>query len=188
MEAGTAGLSRKQSSTHEDWLPVLADAYERPDRLRAEQLVAVAADRARRACAGRTAAYGWSGGKDSQGLRIVAEAAGVTASVLVISELEYPAFLGWATDHMPHGLHVEARPLNMGWLAAHQDWLFPTTANQAARWFKAVQHDGQRAFCASAGVSALLLGRRTADGNQCGSDGVYQDRGGFLRVSPMHDW
>lgn len=188
MASGASGLSRKQTSVHEDWLPVLARFYDRPDTARARQLVDVAAERVERATAGRSAAYGWSGGKDSQGLRIVCEAAGVEACVLVISELEYPAFLGWATDHMPHGLTVEARPLDMGWLRRHQDMLFPQDARTAAKWFKAVQHDGQRDFCARAGVDALLIGRRIADGNHCGPGGIYQDRGKFLRVSPLYDW
>lgn len=189
MAAGTAGgLARKQSSTHEDWLPILAQFYDSPDLERADRLVEQAAERVWKARAGRTAAYGWSGGKDSQALRIVCEEAGVTDAVLVISELEYPAFLAWATDHMPWGLHVEARPLDMAWLRRHQDWLFPSDNRIAAKWFKAVQHDGQRDFCERWDVDALVIGRRVADGNQCGPEGVYRDRGHFWRISPMYDW
>lgn len=184
-------LARKQRSTHEDWLGPLADAYDRPDRVRASMLVALAAQRVRdltREHRYQRVAFGWSGGKDSQGLRVVCEAAGVTNCVLVISELEYPAFLAWATDHMPWGCHVEARPMDMRWLSAHQDWLFPTDARTAGRWFKAVQHDGQRSFARRVRLDALVLGRRRADGNYCGTDGHYRDRDGFARLSPCFDW
>lgn len=189
MAAGASGgLARKQASVHEDWLEPARLAYEHPDRVRAAMLVAQAAERTQRHTAGRRAAYGWSGGKDSQALRVVCEAAGVDRAVLVISELEYPAFLAWATDHMPWGLHVEARPLDMAWLRRHQDMLFPSDNRIAARWFKAVQHDGQRDFCERYDVDALVIGRRIADGNQCGPDGLYRDRGRFWRISPMFDW
>lgn len=182
-------LARKQTTTHEDWLAPLADAYSQPDEARAAALVETAAGRLRHEISFLDrVAYGWSGGKDSQALRVVADAAGVTDCVLVISDLEYPAFLGWATDHMPWGCHVDARPLDLPWLAGHQDWLFPPDARTAGRWFKAVQHDGQRAYAANVDLDALVLGRRRADGNHCGPDGRYMDRAGFLRVSPCYDW
>lgn len=180
-------LARKQKSTHEDWLGPVAEAYQDPDYGRADALVDQAVERIMAVPAARPA-YGWSGGKDSQALRVVAEAAGVVECVLVISELEYPSFLGWATDHMPWGCWVEARPLDLPWLLKHQDWLFPPDAKSAGRWFKAVQHDGQRAYAKRTGCDALLLGRRRADGNHCGPDGIYRDSSGFLRVSPIHDW
>lgn len=184
-------LARKQSSVHEDWLAPLAAAYSDPDLDRAERLVHMAAQRVRQAqhdlCL-RRLAFGWSGGKDSQGLRVVAEAAGITDSVLVISELEYPAFLAWATDYLPWGCTVWTVPLDLAWLAAHQDWLFPPDARTAGRWFKAVQHTGQRAYMGAGRWDGLVIGRRRADGNHCGPDGIYRDPAGFFRLSPMFDW
>ncbi len=188
----TALIPRKQQSAQEDWTGALASAYASPDRERAGALVeqAAARIRARLPLLGRRAAYGWSGGKDSQVLRVVAELAGVTDCVLVISELEYPSFLAWATDHMPWGLTVEARPLDLPWLAQHPEMLFPQTAAMAGRWFSSVQHAGQRLYCRREQVDVLLLGRRRADGNFVGRNGAdcYRDRDGFVRYSPLADW
>jgi len=184
-------IGRKQRSRHEDWLESRAWFYGNPDTLTARGLVAKAAHRLQKQLGDLNVTrpvYGWSGGKDSQALRIVAEAAGVTDCVLVLSELEYPAFLAWATDHMPWGLHVETRPLDMAWLRDHQDMLFPPDSRTAAKWFRQVQHDGQRHFCAQHNVDGLVLGRRLIDGNQCGADGVYLDRDRFWRISPLYDW
>jgi len=182
-------IPRKQRSTQEDWTATLEDAYARPDRARADDLVGRAAEalRARLSDAARPA-YGWSGGKDSQGLRIVADAAGLTTAVSVISELEYPAFLEWLTDNMPHDCWVEDVGLDLDWLRLHPEMLFPDGPH-AAKWFSLLQHSGQRAYCRSEGCDLLVLGRRTADGNFIGrGENEYVDRGGFIRYSPIADW
>lgn len=184
-------IPRKQQSTEADWHDALQQAYVAPDRARADELVAQAADLVRARCErSLNPAFGWSGGKDSQGLRIVCEAAGVTQNVAVISELEYPAFLAWLTDEMPWGCYVETRPLDLGWLRGEPEMLFPDTQH-AARWFRLIQHAGQRAFCKTQMCDLLILGRRRSDGNyiskQPGSL-EYVDRGGFVRFSPIADW
>jgi 3'-phosphoadenosine 5'-phosphosulfate sulfotransferase (PAPS reductase)/FAD synthetase len=183
-----SAIPRKQRSTQADWLDALRSAYETPDRSRAERLVGEAAERIARRCDGLRASFGWSGGKDSQALRVVAEAAGVDRCVLVISELEYPAFLGWATDNMPWGCHVDARPLDLYWLYRNPEMLFPQDATTASKWFRQVQHAGQRAYCREDRIDVLLMGRRRADGNYLGAGGEYRDRSGFVRSSPIGDW
>lgn len=189
-------LGRKQRSSHEDWLRSWEHIRARPDTARARELVETAAGHVRRRVRGLDrVAYGWSGGKDSQGLRVVMEAAGVTDAVLVISGLEYPAFLGWATDEMPWSLTIECRDgLDLRWLAAHPRMLFPTSAADASRWFAQLQHAGQRAYARRERLDLLVLGRRGADGNYLGDrpdDGrppEYRDRDGFVRYSPIADW
>lgn len=188
-------LGRKQTSDHRDWLRTFIEIRNRPDEARAKRLVDVAVGRVNARLQGvDRAVYGWSGGKDSQGLRVVMEAAGVTDSVLVISGLEYPAFLAWATDHMPWGLTVEVRDrLNLTWLREHPDMLFPKDAATASRWFSQVQHAGQRAFITRERTEVMILGRRLADGNYCGKNVTgqgpeYLDRTGAVRYSPIADW
>lgn len=181
-------IPRKQQSSQDDWIGALRSAYQQPDVARAQALIATAAERLAEATQGYDVAYGWSGGKDSQGLRLVCEAAGIRECVLVISELEYPAFLGWATDHMPWGCTVEARPLDLAWLLRHPDMLFPRDAATASKWFRLIQHTGQRAYAKRTGIDMLVLGRRRADGNFVGPDGRYRDRAGFERLSPIADW
>lgn len=186
-------IPRKQRSTQADWTDALAAAYAEPDHARADFLVETAAAEVRRLLplVGRRPAFGWSGGKDSLALAEVMAAAGVGECVLVISGLEWPAFLGWVTDHMPWNLYVECRTqLDMGWLVEHPEMLFPADAGAAARWFALVQHTGQRHYCKRFAVDVLLLGRRRADGNYVGKGAVpmYRDKGGFIRWSPIADW
>jgi 3'-phosphoadenosine 5'-phosphosulfate sulfotransferase (PAPS reductase)/FAD synthetase len=188
-------LPRKQASTHEDWLEVTAAIAADPTTpARAQALVGEAAERlARRLDAAAHPVFGWSGGKDSLALEVVCKAAGLDDCVLVISGLEYPAFLAWATDHMPWGLAIECQSnLNLGWLRANPKMLFPTDAQIAAKWFASVQHAGQRAFAKRTGMDVLVLGRRKADGNFCGKPTdlgyEYTDKGDFQRFSPIAEW
>lgn len=183
-------IPKKQRSTQDDWSAALHRAYEQPDMARANHLV----ERAVEDIHALAREYGhvalaWSGGKDSQALRYVAEQAGVTESILVISEVEWPAFLEWATDNMPWGLWIEQRPYGVEWIRDHPEMLFPDTKN-AARWFKMIQQDGQRAYMKRTGGRCLLLGRRRKDGNYISPDGSnkYRDRKGWVRASPIADW
>jgi 3'-phosphoadenosine 5'-phosphosulfate sulfotransferase (PAPS reductase)/FAD synthetase len=185
-------LPRKQASEQADWLRVLAELKATADPDVAWKMVHEAADRVRERLPdlGGNPAFGWSGGKDSQLIRLVAEAAGVTECVLAITDLEYPAFLGWATDNMPAGCSVVSNGWDLGWLAAHPDMLFPDDSATAAKWFSGVQHDGQRRYCRRRKVDVLILGRRKADGNFIGAKGddYYFDKEGFVRWSPLADW
>lgn len=184
---------RKQRTRHEDWLPALEWWYGNPDVLTARDLVSSAVRRLQSTLdelGVTSAAYSWSGGKDSMACHLVAATAGYAdRGVLVLTHLEYPAFDQWAAAAMPQGCVGWRRPLGLDWLRAHQDsWLFPETSAAAARWFIKVQHTGQREYMAQTTATALLMGRRVADGNQCGPGGVYRDREGFWRVSPIFDW
>ena len=187
-------IGRKQASTHSDWVQAWDRARTSPDHARAEELIEEAAARVRsRVAAASRPVLAWSGGKDSLALRLVAERAGVAESVLVLSALEWPAFEEWVGQHRPPELSVVRRDtIDMAWLTYHPDMLFPDTAQAAARWFAAVQHTGQRQHAAATGMDLMLLGRRLADGNHCGTRGAlgheYEDRAGFTRYSPIADW
>jgi len=115
---------RKQSLQHEDFLRLWSAARERVDPERLESLTEQTLEEIERACKGRTAAYAWSGGKDSLVLEHLCTRAGITEGVLVITELEVPAFLRWATDAMPKGLSIIKRPLDLPWLASNPSMLF----------------------------------------------------------------
>lgn len=185
----SAIMSRKQTSTHEDWIRALDTVTDRiPYDVYAEKR-----DRSAMAlrdiCDGKRVAYAWSGGKDSLALQIVAEMAGVRECVLVITDLEYPAFLQWVTSQMPALLHVESTGQDMAWLGNHPDMLFPQDAATAGRWFKQVQHTGQERYYRRYRLDGMLLGRRRMDGNFVGRNGQtqYTSRG-VTRISPIADW
>lgn len=180
-------IGKKQSSRHENWLATLDRIEEivpRADFDRAfEQAVA-------RVNAYRTgAAYAWSGGKDSMVLQAVVEAAGVRDCCFgMTSGLEYRAFLQWVTDNMPAGLTVIKNGWDLEWLARNPGMLFPANATIAGRWFKGIQHAAQDAYFKANRLAVLVIGRRVADGNQCGPNGYYRNAKGIARLSPLWDW
>ncbi len=183
-------LPRKQAATTEEFWTALGTIRDRYPLARlealADQAVATIRDMART----ERLAYAWSGGKDSVVLGYLAERAGVRECVLVITDLEYPEFLGWATDNMPQDLEVVNTGQDLPWLAKHPAMLFPMEAQTAARWFRVVQHTGQRDYFRKHGLDGLLLGRRWADGNYTGPKGEvrYQNREGVTRISPIANW
>lgn len=184
----TAGrLGRKQRVSHEDFVEALARIEATVSREALARTCDQTVEEIRRVTRGKRVAFGWSGGKDSIALRYVCEWAGVTDCVLVISELEYPAFLQWATDEMPHGLTVVNTGQDLEWLSAHPEMLFPANATIAGKWFKAVQHTGQERYYKREKLDMLIVGRRIADGNFVGEEGQYTSHG-ITRYSPIRHW
>lgn len=188
-------LPRKQMSNHQDWIAARRAILLDPGTpARARALISEAAARVRaRAGQATRPVVAWSGGKDSLALKVVTDEAGVEDSMLVISGLEYPAFLAWVASAMPWRLHVELRAgINLAWLKANPHMLFPADAATAAKWFAQVQHAGQRSYAAATGTDLLIMGRRTADGNHCGRrtplGHEYADKTGFARYSPIAGW
>ncbi len=185
----SAVTARKQTSRQEDWVAALATIEERVP------YAAYAALRDRtiatiKAGAHGRMAYGWSGGKDAQATRLVAEAAGITECVMVITDLEYPAFLKWATSHMPDGLTVEfLADLNRDWLLAHQDrYLFPQ-GQAGSTWFTFNQVRGLARYYRRERLDGLIVGRRRLDGNFVGRTGsTIQTTDGITKWSPLADW
>ena len=190
-------LGNKKNAPHEVWQDAWLTAQASPDPERAERILGEAVDRVhafRSENPEERIAYGWSGGKDSLALQLVAEAAGIQEGVLVLSHLEVPSFEREALQRKPSGVVLHRREgINHGWLREHMELLFPDDAATAGRWFQLIQHRGQREFMRTSGSGALLMGRRRADGNYVGKalpggGHAYRDREGFLRFSPISDW
>lgn len=191
MTSGARLTSKRAGEV--EWQTAWRRARLSPDLGAAERLVEEAARRIPR---DEPVVYGWSGGKDSLALQVVMDRVEGAQPVLVTSHpaLEFADFLAWALSHAPEGLRVERRDdVNVEWLQARPEMLFPATSTLAAKWFAVVQHAGQRQVMKDTGAGVLVLGRRTADGNfvgpvQPGGARAYRDRGGFLRLSPIADW
>lgn len=181
--------NRKQSMEHADFAQLRAASTRVISRRAIAEKVDRAVEDVRRFCRGKTAAYAWSGGKDSIALAWVAELAGVSECVLGITDLEYPAFLAWVTAHMPDRLEVINTGQDLDWLAAHPQMLFPQDASTAAQWFARVQHAAQRRYYKANKLDVILLGRRRSDGNFVGRAGEnHYECDGIVRFSPMADW
>ena len=183
-------LGRKQRSTHEDWLDVLANIEQYVSKAEIDTLIErTAADIRKVIGSGDGVAFAWSGGKDSQAVRFVMESNGIaTQCLLGMCNLEYPAFLQWATDNMPADLEIVNTGQDLNWLAAHPEMLFPQNATIAAKWFHMVQHTAQERYFKKYNLRMLIMGRRRLEGNYVGENGVYTTSKGITRFSPVRDW
>lgn len=154
-----------------------------------DQLIDRTVDGIRRTVIGKHAAYAWSGGKDSIALGWICQQAGIEDCVLGISNLEYPAFLTWVTDHMPDGLTVLNTGLDLAWLRSRPKMLFPSGA-YGPRWFTLINHKAQERYFRAQHLDVLLLGRRHADGNYTGpkKEIYYTNARGITRYSPLAYW
>lgn len=183
-------IPKKQITTQAMWFKAIEDIRHNYSDADFENLLYSTAKKIKTQCAGLNVAYGWSGGKDSLVLEKVMELAGMRECVLVITNLEYPAFLQWATDFMPPEAEVVNTGQDLPWLAKNPDWLFPKTATMAARWFKNVQHKGQTDYFHRHDLDVLIVGRRRSDGNYLGPKGKtsYTNKLGVTRYSPLGFW
>lgn len=139
----------------------------------------------------RKIAMAWSGGKDSIALQLIMEKSELSYdSFIVVSQMEYPEFIKWINDNKPKGLNFVISNHNFEWLASHNDMLFPQDSKTLAKWYKIVQHDGQKAFARSNEIDIMLLGRRKADGNYTGRGANHYQKKTetFVRYCPIADW
>lgn len=188
MTAPVAPVPRKQISGQEAW----RSAWENAERLvpaaDLDALIERTLAEMRGKLTGKRVAFAWSGGKDSLVIEWLCSQLGITQSVFAMTNLEYPDFLAWVTNHMPPELTTINTGQDLAWLAKHPKLLFPQSATDNAQWFRAVQHRAQRQFFHQKGLDVLVLGRRHAEGNHCGPGGVYTNREKVTRYSPIRDW
>jgi len=182
-------LGRKQRTRNSDWTGALARIGQVVSRKELDRLVEKTVDDIRKKTRGQKAAYAWSGGKDSLVLGEVCRMAGITPCVLVVCNLEYPAFTEWVEAHRPPELSIINTGQDMKWLAAHPQMLFPQDSKYASMWFRIVQHRGQTKYYKEKQLDMMLLGRRRADGNYVGKgDNIYTSKQGVTRYSPLSGW
>jgi len=141
----------------------------------------------------RAVAYGWSGGKDSQALRVVCEKAGVVQAVIgLIPPVEWEAYLDWIGANAPPGLwRFENNTVNLPWLALHPHLVFPATGTLGYWWTLAGTRKAQVEYTKKVRPPFLIYGRRYQDGNQIRSalgPGLDPALGGGVSYCPLRDW
>lgn len=182
-------LGRKQSSKHEDWICAMRDIESLISSEEVERKTVSTIAKIREITAGKTAAYAWSGGKDSLVLGRICEAAGIPDCMMGICNLEYPQFMEWLDYNRPEYLQIINTGQDLDWLAKHPEMLFPKDSKTASRWFQIVQHKAQAKYYREHNLDMIILGRRRADGNYCGKrSDIYTDGKGVTRYSPLADW
>jgi 3'-phosphoadenosine 5'-phosphosulfate sulfotransferase (PAPS reductase)/FAD synthetase len=187
-------LAKKQVTSQEEWLAAReALALLPPPDL--EAVVERTVREIREQVRGRKVAFAWSGGKDSLVLEGLMRAVGIKECVLVVTNLEYPAFYAWSANHMPDDLEIINTGQDLVWLKAHPRQLFPKMAGDAAVWMRGVQWAGQTSYFHKHALDMLLTGRRRADGNYVGGGGrepgdpaIYTNGDKVTRYSPLADW
>ncbi|MBZ9713769.1 phosphoadenosine phosphosulfate reductase family protein [Deinococcus multiflagellatus] len=181
-------IPRKQISGQQAWHDAWANVEQVFPAPRLDALVARTLEEMTVQLHGKRAAFAWSGGKDSLVIEWLCAQLGVQACVFAMTNLEYPEFLAWVTDHMPPLLQVINTGQDLAWLRGQPRLLFPQTPQDNARWFRLVQHTAQKRYFGQHRLDVLVLGRRHAEGNHCGPGGVYTNREGVTRYSPIRDW
>lgn len=182
-------IGRKQNAKNEVWLEAVAKIEELVSRADLDALVEKTVADIREVTSGKSAAYAWSAAKDSIVLSKICEMAGITACMIGVCDLEYPAFMEWVNANKPAGCEVINTGQNLEWLAKHPEMLFPRDSSTAARWFQIVQHRAQREYFKRHSLDMIILGRRRADGNYVGrKSNIYTDGKGVTRYSPLADW
>lgn len=164
-------LGRKQRIKNSDWIETFDKIEQLITKEELDQLVNKTIQDIKAKTKGKQAAYAWSGGKDSLVLGEICRRAGISSCVLVISNLEYKAFMQWVEDNKPPELTIINTGQDLKWLVAHPHMLFPQDSKYAAQWFHIVQHRGQAKYYKENNLDMLLLGRRRADGNYVGEIG-----------------
>ncbi len=182
-------LGRKQNIDNEKWLSVNSEIESLVSREDLSELVKSTVKEIKSMTRGKRAAYAWSAGKDSLVLGRLCEMAGIKQCVLVVSDLEYPAFMAWVEENKPEGLEIVNTGQDLEWLQKHPQMLFPQDSKTAAQWFHIVQHRGQARYYREHDLDMMLLGRRRADGNYVGSgSNIYTSAQRITRYSPLADW
>jgi 3'-phosphoadenosine 5'-phosphosulfate sulfotransferase (PAPS reductase)/FAD synthetase len=139
---------------------------------------------------GKSCAIAWSGGKDSVALRLVAEQAGITDSVIGYTNLEYKLYMDWLAKNAPKGISKINTGHDLNWLVENEHFLFPATNQISSRWYKFVQQRSQDIYFNEKKLDIILLGRRKADSNYVGRNGenIYTNKKGITRYSPISEW
>ncbi len=177
----------KSKTTDADWQHGLERVAAEYPRERAVEQVEIVVDRIFR-LPGKLA-LAWSGGKDSQVLRLCCNLAEVEDGVLCISGLEFPAMDRWRFDRLDN-LEVVKSKHDAAWLQDHQKFLFTKDANTFAQFQKMVVHHGQERYYREHDLDGMILGRRWADDNYTGrgrGEMSYTTKQNVTRHSPMAD-
>lgn len=182
-------LGRKQSIKNSEWLEAVKNIEDLVSKQELDERIGKTIEDIKAKVVNKKAAFAWSGGKDSIVLQAICSMAGIDDCVLVVCDLEYPAFTKWVEDHKPKKLTIVNTGQDLKWLAAHPQMLFPQDSKTAAQWFHIVQHRGQARYYKDNNLDIMLLGRRRADGNYVGKgDNIYTNGQGITRYSPLADW
>jgi hypothetical protein len=106
----------------------------------------------------------------------------------IIPRLEWRAYLEWLPGHQPDGLVTYRNmEITLPFLARHPQYLFPADSRLGYWWTLQSARFAQRRYQEFHRPAFQVFGRRTADGNVCGKDGITVSKG-LRSFNPLRAW
>lgn len=190
-------LGRKQSSKNEDWIEAWNNCKELISKEHIDRLTEETIGRIKSVIRNkdyRRIGYAWSGGKDSIVLYDILKKSKIRliGGILALYEHEFPEFLEWLFENKPLDCRVVyTHAFTDEYINKHPEVLFPIEkkwkdAYLPPRW------KVQNQFIEGYKLDCLILGRRIADGNNCGKkeDGYITTSKNIKcdKFNPIADW
>ena len=188
-------LGRKQSSNNRDWVRAWETCTNIINREHINELTNQTIQRIKSVIEinnFKRIAYAWSGGKDSIVLYDILRKSGIdmVGGVLALYEHEFPEFYEWICKNKPPEVQViKTKAFTDDFLNKNPEYLFPMQdkykdAYLPPRW--KVQNN----FIKEYGIDCMILGRRYADGNNCGKreNGFVTSSKAGCKFNPLADW
>ena len=182
-------LGRKKAIKNEQFIDLYTNRPDSVSIARINELEEMTLLRILEKTKGKTAAFGWSGGKDSQVIRLLCEKAGILDCMWGTSpELEYPAFARWMEENKPEKLVKINSAIDYEWVKKHEDLIFPSLGKDHQKHHLLQQWNTEHKYQLQNDIDVFILGRRSIDGNTVGKTGdgyFWKNRYQYL---PIADW
>lgn len=188
-------LKRKQNSKNEDWIKAWNTCKDEISKEHINRITDLAIDFIENTILTKgykRIGYAWSGGKDSIVLYDILKKSNINmvGGILALYEHEFPAFLEWIYQNKPTDCEIiKTGAFTDDYINKHPQVMFPVEkkwkdAYLPPRW--KVQNEWTKKH----NVDCLILGRRKADGNNCGKreEGFITRSNGCDKFNPLADW
>ena len=127
--------------------------------------------------------YVWSGGKDSQALRVVMEQVGIARCAIATSVFDYSVIMDWVRENAPEGLEYHDIGVGYKELLDDNDRLFMKT-KKAKQWWLSYHLRSYKSWAEQNDIDICFTGRRKIDGNNAKITVSH----GVQYYSPLWDW
>lgn len=181
-------LGKKKTLTKENWNAAMQNIETIVPTAVLENRIGTTINEIQRLAKTKKLGLAWSGGKDSIALGWLMEQAGNFPSMLATHHMEFPCFTQWVDKNQPEDLTIINSGHDISFLKKNPHLLFPTMEH--GTFWARTYHVSQNKFFNDQKLDALVLGRRTQDGNYVGGKGqnIYTTKRGITRWSPIADW
>ena len=179
-------LKAKHYNSQSQWMEVWNNykEYRTPEEI--DLLIKETVHEIKTVCTGKSAAYAWSGGKDSIALQIVCEEAGIKRGFCCYNNLYFTDSIKFFFANRPEGVTMWDSGEDERWLAQHPRFLFPKGV--AHHWNVQTHLRYQPIYCAKNKIDILMMGKRTQDGNFVSHELVYTNGKGVSVYCPIRNW